>query len=542
MPGNTDPIYTRVGDVTTNATTGMGQLVTAAANDYIESLKFRGKIDEILLKGAGASDEKITASKLANLKKVESVAKGVYESQSDALKKLDAQKEKSVQNEKSLLDDITQATVGVSLTDYAAKRKKNAEDTKDLRATVESNRKIYEAASHEREEAERQADADAASKKRDDAKKANDEAKKRAEQFAKEELAAHIESLRLDLEYRKQIAKEALDNDKLSYDERIKAAQEYRTASIALINFEQSQSNNKGPEAQRKAEKIAMKANHDLAIELAKDNQKVADDTYEHNKKLRDQEYQDAVKLSQRKQQLVVDSVDAESSKQALQVQLEYEKKIRNSSGEQRIQYEKELSDKLGAIANEGELKKTEYLILQLKTQAALLKAYGITSIDLTKQIADAEKKASEARVKQLKDEKIGYVDLNKAFSEFDQKKIDGLDVAMKFEEQASKLITGLSDARYDREKNRIQENINLIEKKRAADIDAINHSSRSEQDKAAAIVRVNATADAKKQQQELRQRQADEKKARFDKAVTIMNIVLNTALAAIKAYANNRQ
>ena len=34
MPGNTDPVYSRVGDVTTNATTGMGQAVTAAANDY----------------------------------------------------------------------------------------------------------------------------------------------------------------------------------------------------------------------------------------------------------------------------------------------------------------------------------------------------------------------------------------------------------------------------------------------------------------------------------------------------------------------------
>lgn len=34
MPGNTDPIYSRVGDVTKNASTGMGQAVTAAANDY----------------------------------------------------------------------------------------------------------------------------------------------------------------------------------------------------------------------------------------------------------------------------------------------------------------------------------------------------------------------------------------------------------------------------------------------------------------------------------------------------------------------------
>lgn len=34
MAGNTAPIYSRVGDLTTNGTTGMGQLLTAAANDY----------------------------------------------------------------------------------------------------------------------------------------------------------------------------------------------------------------------------------------------------------------------------------------------------------------------------------------------------------------------------------------------------------------------------------------------------------------------------------------------------------------------------
>ena len=34
MPANLDPIYSRVGDVTNNGTTGMNQLVTAAANDY----------------------------------------------------------------------------------------------------------------------------------------------------------------------------------------------------------------------------------------------------------------------------------------------------------------------------------------------------------------------------------------------------------------------------------------------------------------------------------------------------------------------------
>lgn len=34
MPANTLPIFSRLGDVSNNGTTGMNQLVTAAANDY----------------------------------------------------------------------------------------------------------------------------------------------------------------------------------------------------------------------------------------------------------------------------------------------------------------------------------------------------------------------------------------------------------------------------------------------------------------------------------------------------------------------------
>jgi hypothetical protein len=34
MPGNNDPIFSKQGDLTNNASTGMGQPITAAANDF----------------------------------------------------------------------------------------------------------------------------------------------------------------------------------------------------------------------------------------------------------------------------------------------------------------------------------------------------------------------------------------------------------------------------------------------------------------------------------------------------------------------------
>ena len=34
MPANSDPIYTRVGDVSSNGTTGMATTITTATGDY----------------------------------------------------------------------------------------------------------------------------------------------------------------------------------------------------------------------------------------------------------------------------------------------------------------------------------------------------------------------------------------------------------------------------------------------------------------------------------------------------------------------------
>jgi hypothetical protein len=66
-----------------------------------------------------------------------------------------------------------------------------------------------------------------------------------------------------------------------------------------------------------------------------------------------------------------------------------------------------------------------------------------------------------------------------------------------------------------------------------------VNASVSSQQDKANQIAIIEARADAQKQVLERKQRQADEQKARFDKAAAIANIILNTAEAVAKALPN---
>lgn len=377
-----------------------------------------------------------------------------------------------------------------------------------------------------------------AKKRADDAKKAADERLKKAEEFAKKELAAQVELNRLLLEDKKNVAKAILDDDKRSFDDRIKAAKDYTAASIALINFEQNQSKGKGKNAEALAEQKALIQKRDLSIQVSNDIQKVAEQNYAKNKSEMDKDFEAYKKVQEQKSQLVTDSIDSKSSQEALQVQKEYELKIVAATGEERAKLEKELADKLAKIAAQSELEKTNYLILQLKARIELLKAFGLNVAKLTADLNAAEKKASEARIVIAKDESG---EKKKTKEEELSDTVKDLETVYQFEQQASLLITGLNNARYTEEKNKIQDVIDAIDKKRAIDIEAVNRSSRSEQDKAAAIIRINATADAKKQQQELRQRQADEKNARFQKAANIAQIAISTALAIIKAYADGK-
>lgn len=87
-----------------------------------------------------------------------------------------------------------------------------------------------------------------------------------------------------------------------------------------------------------------------------------------------------------------------------------------------------------------------------------------------------------------------------------------------------------------EREKNAIQDEIDLLEAKKQKDIEVANQSITNAAERADAIAIIEARAAAKRQQLELKQRQLDQQKARFDKARTIAEIVQSTSLAVVNA------
>lgn len=85
-----------------------------------------------------------------------------------------------------------------------------------------------------------------------------------------------------------------------------------------------------------------------------------------------------------------------------------------------------------------------------------------------------------------------------------------------------------------EREKNAIQEKLDLLESTKQKDIEVANQSILSSEDRANAIAVIEARAAAQREQLERRKRQLNEQQAKFQRAQTIANIIQSTAEAVV--------
>jgi hypothetical protein len=111
-----------------------------------------------------------------------------------------------------------------------------------------------------------------------------------------------------------------------------------------------------------------------------------------------------------------------------------------------------------------------------------------------------------------------------------------GIDTIRSVYKETTAFIDGLLSASIDKQKNKIAEQIDEIEKQKEKEIEAINATSQSQQDKAAAVALVEAKAAAQREALERKQRQLDQQRARFEKMITIGRIIGDTAAAVVAA------
>jgi hypothetical protein len=103
-------------------------------------------------------------------------------------------------------------------------------------------------------------------------------------------------------------------------------------------------------------------------------------------------------------------------------------------------------------------------------------------------------------------------------------------------------VIGGFINASVTKELNGIQDQIDLLDKKKQKDIEVVNSGIGTAQQKADAIAIIEARTQAQHDLLEIKKRQAQERQARFEKAASIASIILNTAVSISKVLGNPLQ
>lgn len=187
--------------------------------------------------------------------------------------------------------------------------------------------------------------------------------------------------------------------------------------------------------------------------------------------------------------------------------------RIENDKNNALIRLSTELNDKLKKIAQDN-----------FKVDTSTLPISGRIPKELQKILDDFDK----AQKKAIKDAADNAKKLKEAFKDA----FEGL------ASELSGLFFDVFTNQIEAQKNVIQDQIDLLEQQKQKDIEVANQTITNAQEKADAIAIIEARAAAKRQQLELKQRQLDQQKARFEKFRAVTEIVQNTSLAVVKALA----
>ncbi|HEX7906230.1 MAG TPA: hypothetical protein VF487_20290 [Chitinophagaceae bacterium] len=149
-------------------------------------------------------------------------------------------------------------------------------------------------------------------------------------------------------------------------------------------------------------------------------------------------------------------------------------------------------------------------------------------AIEITDEAADAMNRIGEQMISQIED----FLERNKSLT--DELKESYRSLGDQIKQTFADVIGGI----FDRQKNKIQEQINEIEKRKLVEIKAAETSVGTEQEKSARIASIENKAQAEKEVLAQKQRKVDTDKARFEKLFKAFNIGSSTieSVAKIKA------
>lgn len=271
-----------------------------------------------------------------------------------------------------------------------------------------------------------------------------------------------------------------------------------------------------GLQAEYEAYKLRVERRAELNLEIAKDEKKSYKDRL------------DALNTYGNLKKMLIDA-EADHELEVLDKKTEGLLKTEGLTAEGRLRIESNYSAQVKVI-REKQLSAIQSLAksmsdIFIKTADAIKqigKAYtegikGMTK-SIEKQIDDLAKKAQENA---------------KAFENAIKKRSE---LEVQAAEEVANTVQAIGDSKYEREKNRIQSLIDANNEYAQAETNRITNSTLSEQDKAAKLIQLQAITDAKNKQLAREQKEQDIKKAKFDKAFSILNIVESTAQNEVQA------
>lgn len=365
-------------------------------------------------------------------------------------------------------------------------------------------------------------------------KKAKDKALADSKDFNQREVAAQIELARILLEEQKNRFKSIADDEKKDFQTRLNALRDYQVAAQKLIDLDANQTKNSDGKQKTKSEIDVAKQKGIIAtFNLQKEVQGQIDKLYKQSSdayiKLQADDFQAFKDNLEKSKALVDDSIELRKNKDSLKAIKEETPKIEAAVGaEARAAAEKRLQDRLTEIEREAELSRSLLRQEELQSYIQMAEALG----------QDTTKLQAALTAEQLKESKLRRDIDNDEFkskeANIEKEKAARAELGKALVNLAKEFAEGI----FDRQKNDIQDKINLIETEKQANIDKVNSEVLTDQEKADKIAVINATSDAKKKQQEDRQKQVDMKRAQFERIATIVSIVSSTAKAVMGAVA----
>ena len=331
-----------------------------------------------------------------------------------------------------------------------------------------------------------------------------------ADTSAKDSLALE----RVDIVGDQSAAKRVADNESIGYETRFKAAEQYAKKSKDLIENERKTALLDEGLNKTKILIINKEASNKL-IELREETAKIQDKIVKDNL---NKEEKDRVAAAQLRENAILseeaDKINIlsesykngnisykEFNEERLRIQKEYARKLLNA----------ELSD-IQSLLRDSKLSSDKRIEYEKQVTAIKSKLANMTADeqeDLAQRVASTEKDLIKQQEKLQEDLR---------------------DKRKEIQNEIRDLAVSVIDGIFEHQKNKVEDDIELNEEKKQIDIENVNNSVATEEEKADQIAIIEARAAAQREQLELKQRQIDEQRQRWKKLAAIAEIGITTA------------